>query len=217
MQGSASLRSQRQRWDNGVGVHQGLCNMSAQGFALFETAIGGCGIAWGARGIIGVQLPERNDRATRDCLSRRFPDACEADPPSDVQHAIDSIVALLCGEARDLSFIALDMEGVPPFRQAIYAVLRGIPAGATLSYGEIATRLGGGSAAREVGEAMGKNPFPIIVPCHRVVAAGGKVGGFSAAGGVTTKLRLLNIEGARVGEAPTLFGSLPLAARPRQR
>jgi methylated-DNA-[protein]-cysteine S-methyltransferase len=191
--------------------------MSAQGFARFDTAIGACGIAWNARGVVGVQLPERHDRATRDRLRRRFPDACEAVPPSDIQQAIDSIVALLRGEARDLSFITLDMDCVPPFRQSIYAALRDIPAGATLSYGEIATRLGDGSAARDVGEAMGKNPFPIIVPCHRVVAAGGRLGGFSAAGGVTTKLRLLNIEGALVGEAPTLFDSLPLSAPPRRR
>jgi methylated-DNA-[protein]-cysteine S-methyltransferase len=190
--------------------------MSAQGFALFETAIGTCGIAWGERGVAGVQLPERHANATRDRLSRRFPDASEAVPPPNIQQAIDGIVALLRGEARDLSNIALDMEGIPPFRQAIYAVLRRIPAGATLSYGEIAARLGGGSDAREIGEAMGKNPFPIIVPCHRVVAAGGKPGGFSASGGVATKLRLLNIEGARVGDAPTLFGNLPLAARPGQ-
>jgi methylated-DNA-[protein]-cysteine S-methyltransferase len=191
--------------------------MPAQGFALFDTDIGCCGIAWGANGVVGVQLPERHDGATRERLRRRFPDAGEAAPPSDIQQAIDSIVALLRGEARDLSFIALDMEGIPPFRQSIYAVLRGIPAGATLSYGEIAAQLGDSSAARDVGEAMGKNPFPIIVPCHRVVAAGGKAGGFSAAGGVATKLRLLNIEGARLDEAPTLFESLPLAAAPRRR
>jgi methylated-DNA-[protein]-cysteine S-methyltransferase len=191
--------------------------MAAQGFALFDTAIGCCGIAWGAHGVVGVQLPERHDRATRDRLSRRFPDAGEAGPPSDIQQAIDSIVALLRGEARDLSCITLDMDGIPPFRQAIYAVLRGIRAGATLSYGEIATRFGDGIAARDVGDAMGKNPFPIIVPCHRVVASGGKIGGFSAAGGITTKLRLLNIERARVGEAPSLFESLPLATRPRAR
>ena len=191
--------------------------MLAQGFALFDTEIGCCGIAWGAHGVVGVQLPERHDRATRDRLRRRFPDASEATPPSDIQQAIDSIIALLRGEARDLSYITLDMDGIPPFRQSIYAVLRGIPAGATLSYGDIAAALGDRAAARDVGEAMGKNPFPIIVPCHRVLAAGGKVGGFSAAGGVTTKLRLLNIEGARVGEAPTLFESLPFSTRPRQR
>ena len=191
--------------------------MPAQGFALFDTEIGCCGIAWGAHGVVGVQLPERHDRATRDRLRRRFPDASEATPPSDIQQAIDSIIALLRGEARDLSYITLDMDGIPPFRQSIYAVLRGIPAGATLSYGDIAAALGDRAAARDVGEAMGKNPFPIIVPCHRVLAAGGKVGGFSAAGGITTKLRLLQIEGAQVGEAPTLFDSLPLMAAPRRR
>jgi methylated-DNA-[protein]-cysteine S-methyltransferase len=191
--------------------------MTAQGFTLFDTEIGACGIAWNARGVVGVQLPERHDRATRDRLRRRFPDATEAVPLPDIQQAIDGIGALLRGEARDLSFITLDMDGIPPLRQSIYAVLRTIPAGATLSYGEIATRLGDGSDARDVGAAMGKNPFPIIVPCHRVVAAGGRLGGFSAAGGVTTKLRLLNIEGALVGEAPTLFDRLPLSAPPRRR
>jgi methylated-DNA-[protein]-cysteine S-methyltransferase len=109
------------------------------------------------------------------------------------------------------------MEGVPPFLQSIYAVLRGIPPGSTLSYGEIATRVGAPSTARDVGDAMGKNPFPIIVPCHRVVGTGGRIGGFSANGGVATKLRLLNIERAEVGTAPALFDSLPLAVRPRRR
>lgn len=191
--------------------------MSAQEFALFDTAVGLCGITWGARGIVGVQLPERHDNATRTRLQRRYPDAREMPPPSHIQQVIDDIVALLQGEPRDFSAVALDMEGVPQFHQNVYAVARAIPAGATLSYGDIATRLGDRSVARDVGEALGQNPFPIIVPCHRVLAAGGKVGGFSAAGGITTKLRLLNIEGAQVGEAPTLFGSLPLRARPRGR
>jgi methylated-DNA-[protein]-cysteine S-methyltransferase len=189
--------------------------MSAHGFALFDTEIGSCGIAWGPHGIAGVQLPERHEQATRDRLSRRYPEAREAPPPLEVQLAIDSIVSLLRGEARDLTGIALDMQDAPLFHQRVYAVARGIRPGATLTYGEIASRLGDRAAAREVGEAMGKNPFPIIVPCHRVLAAGGKVGGFSAAGGVTTKLRLLNIEGAHVGEAPLLFEILPLAARQR--
>jgi methylated-DNA-[protein]-cysteine S-methyltransferase len=191
--------------------------MSSHEFALFDTAVGRCGIAWNARGIVGVQLPERQESATRARLTRRFPDASETTPPRHIQEAIDGIVAVLRGQKRDLSDAPLDMEGVPGFHQQVYAVARSIPAGATLSYGDIATRLGDRSVAREVGEAMGQNPFPIIVPCHRVLAAGGKPGGFSAAGGVTTKLRLLNIEGAQVGETPTLFESLPLAARPRRR
>ena len=191
--------------------------MSETQFALFETAVGCCGIAWNARGIAGVQLPERRDSATRVRLQRRYPDAREATPPDHVQQAVDGIVALLSGEARDLSAITLDLAGVPPFHRKVYAVARTIPAGATLSYGDIATRLGDSSAAREVGEAMGRNPFPIIVPCHRVLAAGGRIGGFSATGGVTTKLRLLEIEGAQVGDAPTLFETLPLLVRPGRR
>jgi methylated-DNA-[protein]-cysteine S-methyltransferase len=191
--------------------------MSSQGFTLFDTAVGRCGIAWSAHGILGVQLPERQESATRARLIRRYPEAAETSPLPDVQQATDDIVALLRGEKRDLSAIQLDMNRLPTFHRLVYAVARTIPPGTTLSYGDIATRLGDRAAAREVGEAMGQNPFPLIVPCHRVLAAGGKVGGFSAAGGVTTKLRLLNIEGAQIGESPTLFESLPLGVRPQSR
>jgi methylated-DNA-[protein]-cysteine S-methyltransferase len=191
--------------------------MSSQGFTLFDTSIGQCGIVWGAHGIVGVQLPEQHDDATRARLRRRYPEATEIPPPPSVRRAIDDIVALLRSEKRDLSAIELDMEVVPPFHQLVYAVARTIAPGMTLSYGDIATRLGDRGAAREVGEAMGQNPFPLIVPCHRVLAAGGKVGGFSAAGGVTTKLRLLSIEGAQIGDAPTLFDCLPLRVRPGRR
>lgn len=186
-------------------------------FALFETAVGRCGIAWGDRGIVGVQLPERSENATRARVRRRFPEAREVPPPSPIQQTIDAIAALLRGEAQDFADVPLDMRCISEFQQRVYAIARSIRAGETLSYGEIASRLGDRAMAREVGEAMGQNPFPIIVPCHRVLGAGGKVGGFSAAGGITTKLRLLNIERARVGEAPTLFASLPLHARPRAR
>jgi methylated-DNA-[protein]-cysteine S-methyltransferase len=189
--------------------------MSEHGFTLFDTAVGHCAIAWGARGIVAVQLPERSDSATLARMLRRYPSAQASPPPTAVQHAIANIAALLRGEARDLSAVALDMDQVPPFHQRVYAVARTIPPGATLSYGEVAAQLGDRAAARDVGEAMGQNPFPVIVPCHRVVAAGGRVGGFSAAGGITTKLRLLEIEGAQLTEAPTLFENLPLAARPR--
>jgi methylated-DNA-[protein]-cysteine S-methyltransferase len=191
--------------------------MSAEKFALFDTAVGQCGIAWSARGVLGVQLPERSEVATRARLQRRYPDAREASPSGNVQEAIDDIIALLAGNARDLSAVVLDMQRVPQFNQRVYSVARTITFGTTLSYGEIAEQLGGRSVAREVGEAMGQNPFPIIVPCHRVMASGGKLGGFSAAGGVTTKIRLLNIEGAQVGEPLTLFERLPLATRPRRR
>jgi methylated-DNA-[protein]-cysteine S-methyltransferase len=179
--------------------------MKEHGFALFDTDIGPCGIVWGAHGITGVQLPEASEARTRARLVRRYPHAREAPPLADVRRVIDGIVALLRGEASDLSAAALDMDGVPEFDRRVYAVARDIAPGATLSYGEIAARLGERGLARDVGQALGRNPFPIIVPCHRVLAAGGKAGGFSANGGVTTKLRLLTIERARTSDAPTLF------------
>ncbi|HEV3286207.1 MAG TPA: methylated-DNA--[protein]-cysteine S-methyltransferase [Steroidobacteraceae bacterium] len=179
--------------------------MTDSGFALFDTAIGSCAIAWGGRGILGVQLPEGDETRTRARMRRRFPTARETSPPADVRRAIDDIAALLSGEAADFSAVALDMERVPAFHRRVYEVARTIGCGATLTYGEIAKRLGVPAEAREVGEALGHNPFPIIVPCHRVLAAGGKLGGFSAPGGVGTKLRLLAIEGARTTEGPDLF------------
>jgi methylated-DNA-[protein]-cysteine S-methyltransferase len=176
--------------------------MTAPGFTLFDTVIGRCGIAWGDRGVVGVQLPEAREGETRARVLQRFPGACEAPPPPDVARARDQIVALLRGEARDLSAIALDMGGVPAFHRRVYEAARDIPPGATLSYGEVAARLGSPGSARAVGQALGRNPFAIIVPCHRVLSAGGKIGGFSANGGTTTKLRLLSIEGAQVNGAP---------------
>jgi methylated-DNA-[protein]-cysteine S-methyltransferase len=192
--------------------------MTATGFTLFETAIGPCAIAWGERGIVGVQLPEADEAASRARMLRRLPEAREATPPAAVAHVIDRIVALLLGEAIDLSAVPVDLDQVPPFNRRVYEVARAIPPGQTLTYGEIADRIGEGPAAsRAVGQALGENPFPIVVPCHRVLAAGGKVGGFSANGGVTTKLKLLNIERARTGNEPSLFDTLPLATRPRRR
>ena len=171
--------------------------MTAPGFALFETALGHCGIAWGALGICGVQLPEASPSATRKRLALRFPSASEKPPPAAVQRAIDRVITLLRGEAADLSQIELDMTHVPPFHRSVYELARSIPTGATLSYGEVAARLGSPGAARAVGQALGKNPFAIVVPCHRVLAAGGKPGGFSAKGGINTKLRMLRIEQAQ--------------------
>jgi len=176
--------------------------MASPSFALFETAIGHCGIVWGGRGIVGVQLPEAHERAMRSRVLRRFRDAHEAPPPPAVRRAIDGLAALLCGEPSDLSGVILDMDGVPPFHRRVYELARTIPPGATLSYGDVAARLRAPGAARAVGQALGRNPFALIVPCHRVLAAGGRVGGFSAPGGVRTKARLLAIEGA--GQAPNM-------------
>jgi len=179
--------------------------MTQQGLALFDTAIGRCGIAWSARGIIGFQLPEAREAETRSRIAKKFPDARETPPPPAIESAIDRIVALLSGQASDLSAIALDMAGLPPFHRRVYEAARTIPPGATLSYGELAAKLDAPGAARAVGQALRRNPFAIIVPCHRVLAAGGKVGGFSANGGVATKLKLLSLEGAPANGAAMLF------------
>jgi methylated-DNA-[protein]-cysteine S-methyltransferase len=175
------------------------------GFALFDTAIGPCAVAWSERGLSAVWLPERDARTLRARVMRRVAPAGEATPPPQVQHAIDRIAALLRGAQDDLADVALDMEGVPAFHCRVYGAARRIPPGATLTYGDIARDLGEPGAARAVGQALGRNPFPIVVPCHRVLASGGRAGGFSAPGGVRTKLRLLEIEQARLGGAPGLF------------
>jgi methylated-DNA-[protein]-cysteine S-methyltransferase len=179
--------------------------MTARGFALFDTAIGRCGVAWGEGGVVGLQLPEAGESETRARMLHRFPLAGETLPPPQVQRAVDSIVALLHGEASDLSSIALDMDGVPAFHRRVYEAARAIPPGMTLSYGDIAARVGAPGAARAVGQALGRNPFPIVVPCHRVLAAGGKIGGFSAQGGIATKRRMLAIEGAQLNGATPLL------------
>ena len=173
-----------------------MVTVHPRSFSLFRTPIGRCAIVWGADGIAGLQLPERDERETRGRTLRRFPAASEATPPGDVQCAVDAVLALLEGEHTDLSFITLDMTGVPEFHRRVYALARKIPPGRTMTYGDVATRLGAPGSARAVGQALGRNPFALIVPCHRVVAAGGGMGGFSANGGVATKLRLLAIEGA---------------------
>jgi methylated-DNA-[protein]-cysteine S-methyltransferase len=187
-------------------------------FTLFETAVGACGVAWGPRGVVGVQLPEGKAQATRGRLLARFPGAMEGEPTPEVQQAVAAIAALVRGEPADLSGIVLDMAAVPAFHRRVYEAARAIPPGSTSSYGEVAARIGSPAASRAVGQALGRNPFAVVVPCHRVLAAGGKVGGFTANGGVTTKLRLLMAEQALAESATAHFegdGSLrfdPVAA-----
>jgi methylated-DNA-[protein]-cysteine S-methyltransferase len=172
------------------------------GYALFDTALGRCAIAWGERGIAGVELPGSDDAATRRRVARAHPGAVESVPPPDVAEAIDAIVRLFDGEPDDLMSIDLDMDGLPEFHRRVYEAARAIPPGETRSYGEVAAALGEPGAAQAVGRALGRNPFPIVVPCHRVLAANGALHGFSAPGGLDTKRRMLAIEGAG---APTLF------------
>ncbi|MEW6707594.1 MAG: methylated-DNA--[protein]-cysteine S-methyltransferase [Pseudomonadota bacterium] len=179
--------------------------MHALGFTRFDTPIGACALAWNARGIAGAWLPERDAAALRLRVARRLPLAAEQAPPAAVQAAVERIVALLQGADDDLQDVALDYAAIPDFNRRVYDAARAIHPGQTLTYLQIALQLGEPGAARAVGQALGRNPFPILVPCHRVLAAGGKAGGFSAPGGVVTKYRLLEIEGAfRQGE-PQLF------------
>jgi methylated-DNA-[protein]-cysteine S-methyltransferase len=175
-------------------------------FTLFDTAIGWAGLAWNDKGLVGAHLPERDPDVARRGLLRRFPEAEAAAPPAEVATLIEGVRALMRGEKPDLSAAALDLERVSAFNARVYEVARRIPAGETMTYGEIAVRLGDRLLARDVGAALGQNPWPIIVPCHRVTAAGGKLGGFSARGGARTKLRLLAIEGAPAAAQAELFG-----------
>lgn len=176
----------------------------SHGYALFETAIGHCGLRWTDAGICGACFPEGDEAQTRSRLGRHG--GKETEPPPHIRQAMARVAALLAGASDDLADIELDLAGVPDFQRRVYAVARAIPPGRTLTYGEVARRLGDKLAARAVGEALGRNPIPIIVPCHRVLAASGKTGGFSAPGGVASKLKLLEIEGALSVNALPLFG-----------
>jgi methylated-DNA-[protein]-cysteine S-methyltransferase len=177
----------------------------------YATPLGDCGVAWGAHGIVGSQLPEACPAATRERMRQRFPSAQESNAlPASVQAAIDGVCALLAGEVRDLLEIELDERGLPSFHQRVHALTRRIPVGQTRTYGELALALGQAGAARAVGRAEGHNPFAPIVPCHRVMGSSGRGTGFSAHGGIQTKLRLLAIEaratGQWGGEQGDLFG-----------
>ena len=189
--------------------------MSGPGYIVFPTTLGPCAIVWGATGVLGVLLPERDEGNTRESLRRRWPEAVEAAPPAAVEDVIARIVALLAGEKVGFADTVLDLSAVPDFHRRVYEIARSIPPGETLTYGEIARRLGSPNDARAVGQALGRNPWPVILPCHRVLAASGRTGGFSAPGGVDTKMRILSIEARHAARPPGLFADLPLAARPR--
>ena len=175
------------------------------GWSLFDTAIGPCALAWSDQAITGAQLPGGSAGATRARMRQRFPAVGEAPPPPHAEAVIAGIQALLRGEPRDLAGVPLDFGGVPEFQQRVYRAALAIPPGRTLTYGAIAQQLGEPGSARAVGQALGANPFAPIVPCHRVLAAGGRQGGFSAHGGAATKLKMLAIEGARPDDEPSLF------------
>jgi methylated-DNA-[protein]-cysteine S-methyltransferase len=181
--------------------------MSALGYAFFETPLGLCVIVWNARGIAGTQLPDAGRGAAVRALQRRFPDAHSARPPPAIAAATARIAAALAGAKDDFADLALDWRSASAFERAVYREAQAIPAGETVTYGWLAERLGDPGQARAVGQALGRNPWPIVVPCHRITAADGKMGGFSAPGGRATKLKLLEIEGALRAESLPLFGA----------
>jgi methylated-DNA-[protein]-cysteine S-methyltransferase len=169
-------------------------------YHVFETAMGCCAIAWGEAGVARFQLPVKSAEAAERLMRRR---ACSAEPgapPEDIAAVVEAAKRYFAGEKTDFSQVRLDLAGEDAFFTRIYAALRRVGWGRTTTYGALAKEVGAGrEAARDVGEAMGKNPAPLIIPCHRVLAAGGKIGGFSAPGGSKTKIRMLELEGVRLG------------------
>lgn len=179
--------------------------MPRSAYALFDTTLGRCGVAWSDAGVLAVQLPETDDAAAVAQMRRRAHGARAGTPTPEAQRAIDGVTALLRGEHLDLLDVKLDLHGLGELQRRVYELARRIPPGRTRTYGDIAAELGGPHLARAVGQALGSNPFAPVVPCHRVLAAHGRAGGFSAHGGLRTKLALLQIEGADPAGAADLF------------
>ena len=189
--------------------------MSGRGYTVFDTAVGRCGIAWGELGIVGVQLPEAREIDTRRRLFRLYSEAREQRPPLNAEIAIEGIVALLRGANGDLAEVVLDMTGHHAFNQRVYQVTRTIPRGETRSTAEVAAALKASGATHSVAQALAKNPFMLIVPCHRVLDAGGYAERLSPFGGSISKRRLLGIDGATTPSSRTLFDVLLPVAPPR--
>ncbi|WP_426437653.1 methylated-DNA--[protein]-cysteine S-methyltransferase [Bradyrhizobium genosp. P] len=189
--------------------------MAGRGYTIFDTAVGRCGIAWGEIGVVGVQLPEAREIETRKRLFQLYPDAREMRPPDEIEVAIEGIAGILRGGHRDLSGVMLDMTGIPAFNQRVYQFARTIPRGETRIYDEVASALRASGSAWPVARAISRNPFMIIVPCHRVLEAGHYADPISPHGGSISKRRLLSIEGAQTTTSKTLFDVLLSVAPPR--
>ena len=171
---------------------------------VFETAAGFCGIAWSAQGITHFQLPTPSQEETQHLLLRRVPDSESASPSGETANAIAAVQRYFDGHATDFSAFTLDLQGQSPLYREIYAAARRVGWGHTTTYGALAKEAGSGpEAARDVGQAMAKNPVALLIPCHRVLAAGGRLGGFSAPGGPSAKIRMLELEGIHVGPLPS--------------
>jgi methylated-DNA-[protein]-cysteine S-methyltransferase len=189
--------------------------MAGVGYTVFDTVVGRCGIAWGAGGVLGVQLAEAREIETRRRLLQQFPDARDTRPPLGVENAVEGIVALLRGQPCDFSDVVLDMHAIPAFNRRVYDATRGVPRGETVTFADLAKRLGASGATHAVGQAINRNPFAILVPCHRVLAAAGETDGRCGNGGIVTKRRLLSLEGALAKSGPTLFDVLLSVTPPR--
>jgi methylated-DNA-[protein]-cysteine S-methyltransferase len=189
--------------------------MAGRGYTIFDSGVGRCGIAWGPLGVIGVQLPEAREIDTRRRLFQLYPDARELAAPLNVEIAIEGIAALLRGAASDLSEVTLDLTGIPAFNQRVYAITRAIPRGETRTYAEVASTMRASGAVYSVAQAIARNPFMVIVPCHRVLEAGNYADKISPNGGAISKRRLLSIEGAHPTSSKTLFDVLLPVAPPR--
>ena len=176
--------------------------MSELRYHIFETAMGFCAIAWSDRGVARFQLPTKSAEAAERLMRRRAHGAEPVAPPDEIAAIVAAAKRYFAGEEIDFAQVTLDLGGESPFFERIYAALRQVGWGQTTTYGALAKEIGAPrEAARDVGEAMARNPAPLIIPCHRVLAAGGRIGGFSAPGGAATKLRMLELEGVRLGQA----------------
>lgn len=172
----------------------------AQHYHVFETAMGFCAIAWSDAGVARFQLPTKGAEAADRLMRRRALGAEAGAPPGEVAAVVEAAKRYFAGKEMDFSQVRLDLAGEDAFFAQIYAALRRVGWGRTTTYGALAKEVRAGrEAARDVGEAMARNPAPLIIPCHRVLAAGGRIGGFSAPGGSKTKARMLELEGVRVG------------------
>ncbi len=185
-------------------------------YTVFDTAVGRCAIAWGQNGVLGVQLADVREIETRRRLLRQFPEARELPPPADVQYFIDSIGIALRGQFAELSDIPLDMSDLSPFDCRIYEMVRRIPRGETRTRAEIATQVGSPGIVHSLAQALARNPFALVVPCHRVLESAGRIDGIPTNGGAMTRARLLSLEGALPSRGSTLFDALLSVAPPRQ-
>ncbi|MCF6369316.1 methylated-DNA--[protein]-cysteine S-methyltransferase [Rhizobium halophilum] len=174
--------------------------MTVHRYHVFETPAGFCAIAWSNGGVSRFQLPTKSAEATERLMLRRLPQASSGSPAPEVSRVIGAVCRYFGGIPIEFSDLALDIADQDAFFRGIYSALRRVGWGKTTTYGDLAKELGAGpEAARRVGQAMANNPVPLIIPCHRVLAAGGKFGGFSASGGLETKMRMLELEGVRLG------------------